>query len=205
LLATAGVTHSGHAQVIDTRTGERISAVTVPRFGQTFTVPVGATSLIGFSFFLRASGPTPATIRGALMRWNGSAGVGDVLYASASRQGPPGAFIEEAFVTNVLPVMAGEQYVAFLEQAVGTVQHGRAASGGVLVDSYAGGAAVITSCTASVVVGCGWGVEQGRDAEFVARFNSTTVVPEPRSMAMLASGGALCLALVARRRRRRSC
>jgi hypothetical protein len=206
VLATVLGVRAGHAQVIDTRTGESIGAVTLPHFGQSFTVPDGATALVGFSFVFASNGSLPSTVRGVLMRWDGSQGVGPVRYASASRlAGPCCQLLEEAFVTNLLPVSAGEQYVAFIEQMDGTVVHGIAAIDDAFVDSYAGGRSVQTSCTTTVVVACGWG-SAAWDRDFVARFNSTTVVPEPRSVMLLASGGASCLALVARRRRRgRSC
>ncbi len=193
---------TARAQNIDTRTGQAIAQVTTPAFGQTFTAPLDATGMLGFSFFLATNGDgPPSTYRAYLMRWNGARGEGPVLYASAVRNAAACcSFVEASFVLADLPIVGGASYVAFIDQLSGTVINGGAAVGGAFVNSYAGGSAVFTTC-ATTPTSCDWGIQASRDVEFTATFSRSAVVPEPSTLA-LAAAGMSALIVIGRRRLR---
>ncbi len=186
------------AQVIDTRTAERRGVVSTPGFGQTFTVPDGATTLLHFSFFLATSGNMTAsmsTYEAFIMQWNGTAAVGDVLYSSGERTASPCCPVwEENFLTGNLPVTAGTQYVAVVWSYSGNLVHSAAALDGDYVNSYSGGSSLFPHSCEDVLIGCGWVTQAGQDKEFVATFTSVATVPEPAPFALFAAGGLVAFA-----------
>jgi hypothetical protein len=199
------------AQVIDTRSGESIIGVIADPFGQTFTVPDGAGVLQGFSFWISTNGGPPGfttSFEAFVMRWSGGAPTGPVLYRSGVQSAPACcAAPQVTFLTDELPVIAGEQYVAFLGVAAGTLTHRIVTVGGVQVSTYDDGAAVFAfGCVDGSPLACGWATQPSVEREFVASFGPAVAgpvpVPEPSGRALLfASGVGLMMATHSRRRR----
>ena len=92
LLALAAAARPAAAQTIDTRNATLGAAFTTLRFGQTFTVPVGATSLERFAFFLTRTGDgggaAPAG-RALVHAWDGTRAVGPAPGRRALQRWPP--------------------------------------------------------------------------------------------------------------------
>lgn len=193
------------AQTIDTRTAESWVDATTLRFGQTFTVPAGATRLHHYAFFLAlgAGDAGDATFRTVLQRWDGTRPTGPTLAISDVRAATCCTPVEERHVVGALPVVAGDVYVAIVESLSGLVAHARPADGfGGEADSYAGGGAVLRLCPPDEPACDTWG-ETGADRAFVARFSGSTVVPEPATGSLLAAGVLALVAAGVRRRERR--
>ncbi len=195
------------AQTIDTRTGELVGVVTTPNFGQTFTAPAGATFLNAFSFFVHSNTALPAdplvTFRAYLRATNGTHAVGDLLFSEEREADACCSLPQERFLTGGIPVVAGEQYVAFLIPEGGTLTSGFASLGGVTVNSYAGGQAILMNagCVTSVVA-CPLGSLGEQDQAFIAEFSGgATSVPEPSALVLLALG---MVAMVIGQRAKRS-
>lgn len=169
----------------------------VPTVGQTFTAPVGATSLTGFSFFLAndqdLGGGGDLQFRPYLMVWNTDHPTGSNLlpispwYVGNSTSD----FMQYVFAGGV-PVTPGDVYVAFLSTAgVGPNADGYnefegtsdANVGGQLV--YAFSSADGSDLTSPSV----WADGAGAQLAFTANFAGvTTTTPEPSELALLGTG-----------------
>lgn len=210
LLVAIPTARRADAQLIDTRNATPVLTFGVT-YGQTFTAPVGATHLERFSFWLSHFGdggtPDPA-IRAVVMAWDGTQAVGAPLYTSPIRAPGPccSGVVEESFLTPGLAVVGGAQYVAVVTAVRGALLYQRPGDDEyfqVFADTYAGGGAVIIGCPSGTLDDdCFWWPETD-DVSFVAEFASTaSVVPEPASIVLVATGLAAC-GVVGRRRRRR--
>ena len=199
------------AQTIDTRGPESRGVVTTPAFGQTFTVPLGASTIESFSFFFATNGAevsSPVTTFYAyLVAWDGTAPQGDILYQSALRNaGACCTVLQETFETGGLAVSAGSTYLAFIAPVFGSLVNTRPSLDLMYLDTYAGGTAAFAHSCGEAVTSCSWAQVPAGDNDFVATFAATdptpVSVPEPRSAALLAVGVATLLGLGIRRERR---
>lgn len=153
--------------------------------GQTF-VATNA-SLTSFSFWLQNAAP-PVTFLAYLFAWDdvNFRATGPALYVSGIQASPPPLpnFVPYVFNTNV-SLVGGNRYVAFLSAVGGVLANVESTDS----DVYAGGAYVYTNLPPNVFT---WSTYTGvppfpppRDLRFEATFN---VVPEPSSVALLATG-----------------
>jgi hypothetical protein len=204
-------TRSVAAQTIDTRGPNARGVVTTPAFGQTFTVPVGATGMESFSFFFATNAAevtSPVTTFYAyLVAWNGTGPQGPMLYQSALRNaGPCCTIVQETFTTSGLSVSAGSTYLAFIAPTAGSLVHTQAALNFDFLDTYAGGSAAFAHSCGGSVAACSWTLVPTRDANFIATFSSTGTtpvpVPEPAPIGLLAMGILGLFGLGMRHRRR---
>jgi hypothetical protein len=183
--------------------GEAVTAETVTRMGQTFTVPAGYPLLTDLSFWLGDSpifDPQPTAFEAVLMGYGIDRPVGPVLYQSGMRStvgllhGENRRF-DFPVGTALTP---GASYIMFLDVTSyldGVANFATLTSPGA--DVYAGGILVQSSSTSDLehVSDMAWqpgGLDW--DLVFSARFRS---IPEPTSIALL--GWALCLAPFLRR------
>lgn len=208
LLIAAG---SLSAQTVDTRGPNARGVVTTPAFGQTFTVPVGATSIESFSFFFASNAAdvtSPVTTFYAyLMAWDGTSPQGAILYQSALRDaGPCCTIVQETFNTSGLSLSAGGTYLAFIAPTFGSLVNTQAALNFEFLDTYAGGSAAFAHSCGADLASCSWALAPTRDNDFVATFSSTGItpvpVPEPRSVGLLAVGVVGLFGIGVTRRRR---
>jgi hypothetical protein len=183
--------------------GEAVTAETVTRMGQTFTVPAGYPILTDFSFWLGDSpifDPQPTTFEAVLMGYGIDRPVGPVFYQSGMRS-TVGLLHGEnrRFDFHVgMELTPGESYIMFLDVtsfldgvanfATLTSPGADVYTGGMLVQSSATSGLGHVSDTAWLAGGLDW------DLVFRARFRA---VPEPNCIALL--GCALCAAPFLRR------
>lgn len=212
-LLLAATSTTLHAQTVDTQNGSYLESSPAGLFGQTFTVPPGATHLNGFTFYFSANaalGAPPTLFRAMLFRFDGVHPVGPLLYLTSA--GPTAVSVSpNPFTTSLgfldagLAVAVGEQYVAFLESlsGSGTLKVSFPELGGTFTDTYAGGAFYQTgpACLGLDPTSCD-GAVLPYDANFRANFSNTpTAVPEPTTFVLLV--GAMCaMAMVGMQRRR---
>ncbi len=197
------------AQTIDTRTtGELDYYVTTPNWGQTFTVPDGATFLHNYSFFFasntsKENADVRITFRTYLRAVSSGDAVGEVLFSEEREAALCCTSVEELFDVGAIPVVAGTQYIAFVIPENGSLVESVVALGGAPANSYAGGsfAQIQVSC-AQLAQSCSLFENSDLDYAFAADFSSSaSVVPEPESLPLLLIGVA---AIVVGTRRRHS-
>lgn len=84
-------------------------------YGETITVPAGATSLEKFSFEMVNLNSGSMVLRGEVYAWDGSKATGSALWEGKPRtiSFSDGLFHKVTFKPGVLPVTAGQQYVLF--------------------------------------------------------------------------------------------
>lgn len=162
-----------------------------PSFGQSFTVPAGVNAITSFSFWLNDElNSSVLHFTANLVKWNGTAGTGPVLYSSAAQvttdnHGAGGMELAQ-FNFAAIPVAPGDQYMAFLSTlGVSSGLTGAAYVGDLNGDVMSGGRAYVnfTTTTVANAVQNGWAFEQpSMDYAFRAQF---LAVPEPASVSWL--------------------
>ena len=203
-VAALGSAATAGAQVIDTRPGGGVSDAfstlgpSIP--GQTFTVPVGANSLLNFGFWIGqfAEVGGPYAYRTRIYAWDGSRPVGPALYTSDLRTAPLGApttaAFEQTFVTGGVSVTPGSVYIALLHTELPRAWTlGRRST-----DVYAGGLAYTAPWQADPAApfppanppsGYFPLNPAGVDLVFFAQFaGAQTVIPEPTMVALVGVG-----------------
>ncbi len=151
------------AQDIDNRADATLTVAafgygSTPTYGQVFTVPVGQTSINGFSFKL-ASVPASATFQGVLMQWDtlSSRAIGPVLYRSGDVN-TTGATVQDVTFTisGGAPVTAGQTYVIF-GSVVNSTGNGVGAWSSTPTDTLPGGTFVYQqTATEAAWTGAAW-------------------------------------------------
>ena len=196
-------------------------------WGQTFTVTDGlGTKLDNFSFFLGTPTGSPITsgtdtshFSAYVMAWDGNKATGAVLYTSPSYVIPASGqgFTEFTFNTGGVNLNAGTQYVAFLSTlnySDGNTETGFALIGPSVVDgqlvwnpnAYSGGGLVYAGrgvgASFSELTTSSWSTQliPLEDTAFQATFSSSSPVPEPSTLVLMALGG-IGFAIRAYRRR----
>jgi hypothetical protein len=145
--------------------------------GQTFTVP--ADNILTSFRFKYAS---PSTLTFELALWDGDSPTGVLLFSETV--GPtPSPTIRDWVTFGIppggIPLVTGQEYVAFLTTEVGE-QVAFSATGG---NPYPGG-----SVAAGILGSSPWFEAPDADLLFQATFVGAAVVPEPVSVVLLATG-----------------
>jgi hypothetical protein len=183
----------------------------IPTIGQTFTVPIGATTLTNFSFYLandaNFGGGSELLYKPYLMVWSVDHPTGlNLLSSPLTHTGNSTSdFLQYTFSagTSVTP---GDVYVAFLSTA-GISQSGNGYNQFAgTTSSYSGGQLVYaftspdgSDLTSPSTWGDGAGAQLGFDAEFTS---GTSTVPEPSEFLLIATGLTTLAGSVRFRRRR---
>ncbi len=192
LLLSFGETARADPATIDTTsgwTGGGYIFTAGGKYGQVFSVPLDASVLESFTFFISGSIP-PVLFAGEIAEWNPvTFETGPLLYVSdvTSNAGYPfytGSVSGYATPTFTIPgglaLAPGGQYAAILDNPMGT------GAGGIGnnfdVDSYPGGYHLFWS-------GSFWyNADDTRDYAFLATLSPPTSVPEPTSGLLLLTG-----------------
>ena len=176
-------------------------------YGQTFTAPT-TELLTSFSFWLSngpsnypIANPGDLTFKTYVMAWDGTKATGPALYTSSDHSANAStSFQRYDFATGGVPLVGGQQYVAFLfadfpgANATNDLGYaGNAYSAGDFFYLNAGSnfSAVTTSA---------W-TDYGGDLAFAAAFAPSVTTPEPSTTALVAAGVAGLAGVVRRRRR----
>jgi hypothetical protein len=171
------------------------SAATI---GQTFAGGAGA--LTSFSFWLsnefgvNTPSASALQIRGYVMAWTGTRAVGPILYASATRTGPTAASQQYQFVTPNIPMTPGARYVAFLSTSglfSNIVPRPAQAAVWLSDNALSGGGLVFTDNGDDLGLVSSQDWDYTGDPSFQSQFQvafSGTVVPEPATLVLMASG-----------------
>ena len=200
----------------------RASEVSYASLGQSFTVPSGTTftQLNEFDFWLRdntITGTTP--FYAYLFGWDPATRMtgGSYLFRSTAQTYTGAATPTEfSFVTGGLNLTAGQSYLAVLSSvelpdAPVSLRPGATQTTSWPNDTYAGGSSFVRNGPVGLatLTGGAWSLAggTGTDLAFRATFAAPTggtpaVIPEPSSMALLATG-VLGVVAIARRRRTR--
>jgi hypothetical protein len=225
LLGSALVPNVAGAQSTSLTIGSAAEAMPMGPFG---TLPDGATVAIGqtfvrptdavcaltcymqdFSFWLSPSADYQSAglrLRGYVAEWDGTKAT-NVIYSSGEQLGPTVASQPFTFGTSNLSLNSGTQYIAFLS-IVG--MNGLPATAAVDFDAifgdpspYADGALVFTNSGAVIgdLTSTDWDYtgDPTLQARFDAHFTSS-VVPEPSSLVLLATGASMLLFMMRRKR-----
>lgn len=182
--------------------------------GQTFTRPYDAICALtcymqDFSFWLSPSTDHASAglrLKAYVAEWDGTKAT-NVLYSSEERVGPTVASQQFTFGTSSLSLNAGTQYIAFLSIVGLNGLPGTAAADMDAIfgdpDPYANGALVYTNNGAIIgdltSTDWEWAGDTMIDARFDATFTSTAV-PEPSSLVLLATGASVLLFMARRKR-----
>jgi hypothetical protein len=142
------------------------------------------------------------------MGWDGAKATGPVLYESGAMSLPGSGFTPVTFTTGGLNLTTGSQYVLFINSSTlfdGINDEGTMANTTSPTDSYAGGefAFLNHGSNFNAVTTDNWQLGwtgPGGDTAFKAEFsNGAPPVPEPTSLALLASGAFPLLRRIRRR------
>ncbi|BAH40287.1 MAG TPA: PEP-CTERM sorting domain-containing protein [Gemmatimonas aurantiaca] len=181
--------------------------------GQTFVRPTGPVCALtcymqDFSFWLSPSVDEPSNglvLRAYVAEWDGTK-VTNVLYSSEERIGPTVASQQFTFGTSNVSINAGTQYIAFLSVVGISGLPGTAVADFDVVSGdpspYADGALVFTNSATTFgdLTSTDW--DYTGDPALQARFNAnftSSVVPEPSSVLLFATGAAALLLMVRRK------
>ena len=201
---TAGWNHFNGIEVIGN------GSYVTPSFGQSFTVPTGVNAINSFTFWLNDElNNSTLHFTANLVKWNGTAGTGPLLYSSAAQvttnnHGADGMEVFQ-FTFPGITVAPGDQYMAFLSTlGVSSGLTGTAYVGDMNGDVMSGGRAYVnyTTTTVASAVSSGWAfLQPSVDLAFRAQF---TVVPEPAAITLF-SMFAIAAWCVRRRQRNIGC
>ncbi len=185
------------------------SAATI---GQTFVGGAGA--LTGFSLWLsnefgvNTPSASALQIRGYVMAWNGTRAIGPILYTSGTRVGPTAAAQQFQFATPNIPMTPGARYVAFLSTSglfSNIVPRPAQAAVWLSDNASSGGGLVFTDNGDDLGLVSSQDWDYTGDPSFQSQFQaafSGTVVPEPATLVLMASGLLVLGGWSAARRRR---